>query len=151
MRDHYAIREEAEMFGTWLRTGRADTNPASDFWAPWVETISGAVARGVVVRRARVVSEPVSDCIRHMHANAAVNIHAGEKVRWLPRPQASDLALPGNDYWLFDDRVIRWNHFSGDGAWVAVEDSSEPSAAALCRSAFDAVWERATPHDRFTP
>lgn len=34
--------------------------------------------------------------------SAGHNVKAGEEVRWLPRRQASDLALPGNDFWLFD-------------------------------------------------
>ncbi|GAA2374643.1 hypothetical protein GCM10010246_81930 [Streptomyces cuspidosporus] len=37
--------------------------------AAWVDLVSSAVARGVVVRRARIVSEPVTDCIRYEHAS----------------------------------------------------------------------------------
>ncbi len=149
MRDQYGVSDEAEGFGIWLRTGQQDTDPASGYWAPWVDLISGAVARGVMVRRARIISEPVSDYIRYEHASTDVNVHAGEQVRWLPRRLASDVALPGNDFWLFDDRVIRWGYFSGDGALAGHEISDDPTAAKLCAQSFEAVWERAVPHDQY--
>ncbi|MEU6324942.1 DUF6879 family protein [Streptomyces sp. NPDC047009] len=149
MRDQYGVDSEGDDFSTWLRTGRAEADPASEYWAPWVDLISGAVARGVTVRRARIVSEPVSAYIRYEHAGTGVNLHAGEEVRWLPRRRASDLALPGNDFWLFDDRLIRWGYFSGDGALTGHEISEDPAAAKLCAQAFEAVWERAVPHDQY--
>jgi hypothetical protein len=64
---------------------------------PFHQSVADAVARGVTVRRARVVSEPVGDYIRYEHACTAQNIAAGEDVRWLPRRLASDLLIPGND------------------------------------------------------
>ncbi|MGW0088256.1 DUF6879 family protein [Streptomyces sp. NPDC003328] len=149
MRDHYGVAAEAEDFRKWLETGHVDTDPASPGWAPWVDLVSRAVARGVAVRRARIVSEPVTDYIRYEHASTAVNVHAGEQVRWLPRRQASTIALPGNDFWLFDDRIIRWGHFSGDGAIVGHDISEDPAAVKLCTDAFEAVWDRATPHAEY--
>ena len=149
MRDKYDVSDEAEDFDTWRRTGRRETDPASAYWGPWVDLISGAVARGVVVRRARIVSEPVSDYIRYEHASTGVNVCAGEQVRWLPRRQASGIALPGNDFWLFDDRVIRWGFFSGAGASAGHELSEDPAEAKLCAEAFEAVWARAVPHDQY--
>ncbi|MEU2558311.1 DUF6879 family protein [Streptomyces longispororuber] len=149
MRDQYGVSDEAEGFSTWLRTGQRDTDPASENWAPWVDLISRAVARGVVVRRARIVSEPVTDYIRYEHAGTVVNVHAGEQVRWLTRRRASNLALPGNDFWLFDGRRIRWNHFTGNGRWAGQEISDDERAAKLCSDAFEAVWARAVPHDQY--
>lgn len=149
MRDQYGIGAESNAFTTWLRTGQRDTNPASENWASWVELISQTVARGVDVRRARIVSEPVSDYIRWEHAGTVVNVHAGEQVRWLARRRASDIALPGADFWLFDNCVIRWNHFDGNGAWTGEEITDSPAAAKLCTDAFEAVWARGIPHDQY--
>ncbi|QEV18651.1 DUF6879 family protein [Streptomyces alboniger] len=149
MRDLYGAAEEAEDFQTWLETGRLDTDPGSPDWAPWVSLVSHAVGRGVTVRRARIVSEPVTQYIRYEHASTSVNVAAGELVRWLPRRRASDIALPGNDFWLFDDQVIRWGFFSGDGAMVGHETCEDPRVAKLCAEAFDAVWDRAIPHDAY--
>jgi hypothetical protein len=149
MRDAYGVDGEAEDFARWQDTGRRDNDPASDYWAPWVGLVQRAVARGVAIRRARIVSEPVTDYIRYEHAGTPVNIAAGEQVRWLPRRQASDIALPGNDFWLIDHRLIRWNHFTGDGASGGGEISEDPAAVELCASAFEQVWTRGTPHDEY--
>ena len=75
-----------------------------------------------------------------------LNSAAGEEVRWLPRRRASDLCLPGNDFWLFDDRLIRFHHFSGDGEIVEDELCDDPAVIARCMTAFEAVWDRAVPH-----
>ncbi|MBT2676847.1 hypothetical protein J7E95_39900 [Streptomyces sp. ISL-14] len=149
MRDAYGVADEADDFDHWQRTGERDTDPESPYWSEWTSLIRRTVARGVVVRRARIVSEPVSDYIRYEHAGTQVNIDAGEQVRWLPRRQASDIALPGNDFWLLDGRLIRWNHFTGDGASGGGEYSENPASAKLCAEAFEAVWARATPHENY--
>ncbi|UIX33816.1 DUF6879 family protein [Streptomyces sp. GQFP] len=151
MRDQYAVGDEADDYNTWLRDGRRDADPASEYWEPWVDMISRAVARGVVVRRARVVSEPVTEYIRYEHAGTAVNVHAGEQVRWLPRRRACDLMLPGADLWIFDGTQVLFNHFSGDGNWSnpPMELRTEPSIVKQCSDAFEAVWERAVPHDEY--
>ncbi|MGW0706686.1 DUF6879 family protein [Streptomyces sp. NPDC002643] len=149
MRDSYGVANEAGDFARWKSTGERDNDPGSPYWAAWVSLIRGTVARGVAVRRARIVSEPVSDYIRFEHAGTVVNVEAGERVRWLPRRRASDIALPGNDFWLIDDRLIRWNHFTGDGASGGGEISEDQAAAKLCADAFAAVWARATPHEDY--
>ncbi|MBK6017762.1 DUF6879 family protein [Streptomyces sp. MBT53] len=149
MRDTYGVAGEADDFAHWQRTGERDTDPESPYWGPWTSLIRRTVARGVIVRRARIVSEPVSDYIRYEHEGAQVNIGAGEQVRWLPRRRASDIALPGNDFWLLDERLIRWNHFTGDGASGGGEISEDAAAVKLCAEAFEAVWARATPHENY--
>ncbi|MGW7706333.1 DUF6879 family protein [Streptomyces sp. NPDC054771] len=149
MRDAYGVASEIDAVARWRETGEVDTDPDSPNWAPWTGLVRRTVARGVVVRRARIVSEPVSDYIRYEHAGTVVNIAAGEGVRWLPRRQASNLALPGNDFWLIDGRLIRWNHFTGNGASAPGEVSTDRAAARLCAEAFEAVWQRAVPHSEF--
>lgn len=149
MRDLYNVSYEADDFATWQRTGRREFDPNSEYWASWVDLVSRAVARGVAIRRARIVSEPVSDSIRYMHEGVVVNIGAGEQVRWLPRRRASDLALPGNDFWLFDEKWIHWNHFAGDGSGTGGEVTDDPATAKLCATAFETVWSRGIPHDQY--
>lgn len=149
MRDAYGVAGEADDFARWQSTGQRDMDPGSPYWSSWVELVRRTVARGVTVCRARIVSEPVSDYIRFEHAGTPVNVEAGEQVRWLARRRASDIALPGNDFWLIDGRLIRWNHFTGDGASGGGEISEDPAAAKLCAEAFETVWERATPHQDY--
>jgi hypothetical protein len=115
------------------------------------ERIRAAVERGVAIRRVRVISVPVSAYIRFEHAvTDGVNIAAGELIRWLPRRHASDLALPGNDAWVFDDRVVQFGHFAGDGSFLANEVTEAPEVVKLCSSAFHAAWARAIDHADFS-
>lgn len=149
MRDSYGVASEVDSFARWAATGEVDDNPESPYWLPWTQLIRRTVGRGVKVQRARIVSEPVSDYIRYEHAGTTANVAAGEDVRWLPRRQASDLALPGNDFWLIDTKLIRWNHFTGDGASAPGELSDDLDAIRLCANAFEAVWRQAIPHDKY--
>ncbi|MFD5749751.1 DUF6879 family protein [Streptomyces sp. NPDC127033] len=149
MRDSYAVESEKVPFADWKNGFRHDPADRASWWRPWHDLIQETVSRGVVVRRARIVSEPVSTYIRFEHSGTFTNIAAGEQVRWLPRRRASDIALPGNDFWLFDERLIRWNHFTGEGGSGGPEDSDDPVAAKLCAEAFEAVWERAIPHEAY--
>ncbi len=151
MRDSYAVGTEADAFRAWQAGVRLNPADRASWWRPWLDLITETVSRGVVMRRARIVSEPVTEYIRYEHSGTFTNIAAGEQIRWLPRRQALDIALPGADFWLFDDRLIRFNIFTGDGDWAepAFELSDDPATAKLCGTAFDAVWERAVPHEKY--
>lgn len=137
---------------TYLRWKVDGTIDVDAYWREWLELVGATVARGVGVRRARIVSEPVTEYIRHEYdLTTPLNIAAGESVRWLPRRQASDLALPGNDFWVFDDHLVRFGFFSGDGDYLGEELTSDPALIKLCLSAFDSVWERAVDHAAYRP
>lgn len=151
MRDVYGVVDEAEDFAAWRSGRRVDWDNREEWWHDFYAQVAEAVARGVRVRRARVVSEPVTDYIRYEHYITRANIAAGEEVRWLPRRRASDIALPGNDFWLFDQRLVRFNHFTGDGQLVAQELEDDPAVVKLCSAAFEAVWVRAVPHEEYRP
>lgn len=96
-----------------------------------------------------MVSEPVSEYIRWEHYVTHANVTAGEQVRWLPRAQATTVPLPGNDFWLFDDALLRVHHFSGDGAVVEDEITADPEAVKLCSAAFETVWEQTIAHHQY--
>lgn len=98
MRDVYAVGDEATEFEEFKRTGAIELDPTARWWPEWLGTVRQAVGRGVTMRRARIVSEPVTDYIRWEHAATPLNLEAGELVRWLPRRQAVDIALPGADF-----------------------------------------------------
>lgn len=148
MRDTYT--PDDPVFRRWLAGESLDF--ARDIGPEFAATVRGAVERGVRMRRARVVSEPLTDYLRFEHAvTADHNVAAGEEVRWLPRRRASDLALPGSDYWLFDDQLIRFGYFAGDGTFLENELVDDPEVVKLCQSAFEAVWDRAIPHAEYRP
>ncbi|WHX19842.1 hypothetical protein QFW82_23725 [Streptomyces malaysiensis subsp. malaysiensis] len=146
MRDSYY---NDPLFEAWKRGERIDWNDRSEWWIPFYGHVADAVARGVRVRRARVVSEPVSDYIRWEHYVTKPNIDAGEEVRWLPRRGTTDLLLPGNDFWIFDDWLMRVHHFAGNGDLVAHELADDASVVKQCASAFEQVWKRAVPHETY--
>jgi hypothetical protein len=79
-------------FTSWLESGIVTDDPADEWWR---SIISTAVARGVEVRRARIISEPVSDYVRWLYqCTESVNLAADEKVRWLPRHLTAGLLVP---------------------------------------------------------
>ncbi|MFK4024669.1 DUF6879 family protein [Streptomyces sp. SM1] len=145
LRDVYAVGEEREVYDAFLRDGSVPADD-SEFWSGWLTLVQRTVARGVQVCRARIVSEPVTDYIRFEHAITDANLRAGEQVRWLPRRRASALALPGNDFWLIDDRLVRFNIFSGDGQALEPDHTDDPAAVKLCVEAFRSVWDLAIDH-----
>ncbi|WP_328912652.1 MULTISPECIES: DUF6879 family protein [unclassified Streptomyces] len=148
MRDSYAVQEEQSDIEKW-RAG--DWGPAQDAEskAGWLDLMRATAARGVKLRRARIVSEPVTEYIRFEHDGTPQNIAAGEDVRWLPRTRASTLSLPGNDCWIFDGRTVLFNHFTGDGGWVGNELNTDPDVATRCADAFEEAWKLGIPHSEY--
>ncbi|MEU9115762.1 DUF6879 family protein [Streptomyces sp. NPDC048483] len=147
MRDGYMKSDPA--FIDWS-AGHA-IEPATR-WGDWLRLVREATSRGVEVRRARIVSEPVSAYIRFEYeVTEGLNLAAGEKVRWLSRRKATDIALPGNDFWLFDAGLVLVNHFDGNGDSLEHEVTTDPKVAELCAAAFEGVWERAVPHAEYQP
>ena len=146
MRDTYDETEKG--FAEWKATGGIG---AYD-WGDHLDVIRAATARGVTIRRVRVVSEPLSDYLRWEHACTAANIEAGEDIRWLPRTKAADLMLPGADCFVFDHRVVRWNFQRGDGTNPRhYTFSSDPRTIRDIVAAFELAWNRATPHAEYKP
>jgi hypothetical protein len=146
LHDRYAVDTEDELWRWWVENGRPDRLPHDDdaYWDLTAET----AARGVVVRRARVIStDPVSEYQRFLYADRRRNLECGELVRWLSRDQASDLQLPGNDFWLVDAGLesarVLFNVFDADGRPKGKQLTSDAEVVRLCAESFAAVWERA--------
>jgi hypothetical protein len=151
MRDIYTPDDPE--FARWRAGHRYDRDSAKlpDWWRTWRDLVAETTSRGVVMQRARIVSEPVTDYIRFEHDFTFANIAAGESVRWLPRRKAADIALPGTDLWMFDRSSVLFTYFSGVGEVVDREWCTEPAVVGLVGSAFETVWERATPHEEYKP
>lgn len=149
---HLELRDtydpETPQYREWL-AGTPRPVPASP---EWFEFVREHTARGVRFRRARIVSEPLSDYIRFEHeATGGLNVAAGEEVRWLPRKRARGLSVPVNDYWVFDDRLVRLGYFAGDGTYLDDELTDDPGIVRTCAEAFERVWELAIPHADYRP
>ncbi|MEV6151812.1 DUF6879 family protein [Nonomuraea sp. NPDC052129] len=148
-RDGYTLNDPS--LTAWQAGHRIDLDDRSSWWRPWLQNVVDAVARGVDVRRARIISEPISPYIRYEYDVTIPNIRAGEHVRWLPRQRTTDLMLPPNDFWLFDAGTLLVHHFSGVGDKVGTELITDPALVKQHTEAFEAIWSRAIPHEDYRP
>ena len=103
-------------------------------------------------RRARVVSEPLSEYQQWVLSSAALFTGAGEDIRYAPRPRLTRTSLPGSgDFYVFDDNLVMFLHYAGNGTNTAFEITDEPHATRACQEAFASVWQIATPLREYRP
>jgi hypothetical protein len=134
----------------WLEWREGQHFDPAERWHEWFGMVRDTTARGVAVRRARIVSEPVTDYVRYEYdVTAGFNIASGEDVRWLPRNRAVGLLVPAVDFWIFDESAVVVNHFDGDGGIVKQEQLDDVGLATRYTAAFEQIWERATPHAEY--
>ncbi|MGH3319839.1 MAG: DUF6879 family protein [Streptosporangiaceae bacterium] len=146
-RDAYGTATELPHMAKW-----AAGEPDDLGWLQaWCGVLREGVGVGKSVRRARVVSEPLSQYQRWSFSIAYPMVQAGEDIRWVPRPLVSSIALPGNDFYLFDDRLVVFLLYAGNGLATDKVVSTEPADLQLCRSAFEAVWKLAIRHSEYRP
>lgn len=147
LRDSYGTEAELPHLRMWL-AGEPD-DPA--WLQPWFDKVRIGREAGKSFRRARVVSEPVTDYHRWVLKDSQRFVDAGEDIRWVPRRLVSNIAFPGNDFWLFDDELVVFLIFSGNGQVLDRLSTTDPAAINLCRSAFDAVWPISIPNSEYKP
>ncbi|MEV6423253.1 DUF6879 family protein [Streptomyces sp. NPDC051662] len=150
LRDDYGSPIEDTPYARWQR-GEPD-----DFaWlGPWMALMKRVIGDGKTVRRVRVVSEPHSQYVGWEHSLTRLNLEAGEDIRWLPRhrlPEGASLPVAGNDWWLFDDRLLAVGHFDGEGRVLGSELIEDPETVAECVRVRDQLWAVAIPHDEYRP
>lgn len=146
-RDAYGTAIELPHMAKWAAGEPDDLAWLND----WCDTLRMHVAAGRSVRRARIVSLPLSDYQRWSYSIADPMVEAGEDIRWIPRREVSSIGLPGNDYYLFDDHMVVFLHYGGDGLATDRVVSTEARDIELCREAFEAVWKLSTRHRDFKP
>jgi hypothetical protein len=107
----------------------------------WLEMLRGHRAAGRTCRRARVISEPVSDYQRWTLSHVAVLTDAGEDIRYLPRERLATVLLPGSgDFYVFDDELVLFLHYAGNGMNASFTTTDDPATVDMCRQAFETVW-----------
>jgi hypothetical protein len=146
-RDAYGTEIELPHMAKWVAGEHDDLRWLNG----WCRSLRDHAAAGRSVRRARVVSEPLSDYQRWSHSIAHPMVAAGEDIRWTPRRLVSSIGIPGNDYYLFDDQLVIFLIYSGDGLGVDKIASTDPQDIRLCRSAFEAVWRLSVRHHDYHP
>ncbi|WP_327236264.1 hypothetical protein OG349_22205 [Streptomyces sp. NBC_01317] len=141
-RDSYGTEVELPHMATWRR-GEPD-----DFaWLGWwLEMLRGHRAAGRTCRRARVVSEPVSDYQRWTMSHVGLFTDAGEDIRYVARPRLATVPLPGSgDFYVFDDELVLFLHYTGNGTNLSFEITEDDRTVRTCREAFESVWALAAP------
>jgi hypothetical protein len=113
--------------------------------------VRAGVVAGKAFRRARIVSEPISEYQQWVLKDTHFYIEAGEDIRWVPRRLVSTVALPGNDFWMFDREMVVFLIFAGNGLVMDYLSTTDPAAIELCVSAFEAVWKLSIPNSEYQP
>lgn len=150
LRDDYTVPNEESPFTRWVR-GEPDDLA---WFEPWAQEMRRVMESGRSVRRVRVVTEPHSPYIQWEHSITGRNEQAGEDIRWLPRhllPGGLCPPMEGNDWWLFDDRLLAVGHFDDQGRVLGSELIEEPEALAECIRVRDLLWAIAIPHAEYKP
>ncbi len=145
MRDSYGTAAELPHLAKWEAGEPDDT----DWLQPWFDTVRSGVHAGKIFRRLRIVSEPVSDYQKWVLRDSHLFVEAGEDIRWLPRSRVSTVALPGNDFWLFDDQVVVFLIFAPSGQVVDRQKTTDRTAVELCRAAFETAWKLSIPDSEY--
>ncbi|MFJ3339157.1 DUF6879 family protein [Streptomyces sp. NPDC086766] len=150
LRDDYSVPGEDGPFHSWLAGEDVDYA----YLKPWTELVQQCTARGMTVRRVRVVTEPLSPYIQWEYATTPLNEEAGESIRWLPRhllPDGVTFPFDAKDWWLYDDRLLAVGHFDADGRVLGSHLIDAPDAVAECVALRDLLWTHAIPHVDYKP
>lgn len=98
-----------------------------DHNAGWHATVRANVAGGKSMQRLKVIRRPFSDYIRyHLAWSIPGNVQAGEDYRILELTDRSELGIPEQDYWMFDDQTVALLNFNPDGT-LAGRELADPS------------------------
>ena len=89
-RDAYGTAVELPHMAKWA-SGETDD---LEWLQGWCAVLREAASAGKPVRRARIVSEPLSDYQRWSYSIAQPMVDAGEDIRWVPRRLVSSIAIP---------------------------------------------------------
>ncbi|WP_162958342.1 DUF6879 family protein [Nocardia yunnanensis] len=144
--DEYAVDNEADDLAEFLKSGSFDES-----WSDWEHLIKEITDKGVIVQRARVVTEPHTDYTRFLHATTRINIDSGEDVRWLNRNRIDPGQLTTDDWWTLDDEAVAFTAFKTDGNLGGLAVTTDPVIVRYCNSVRETVWSLATPHAEYSP
>lgn len=150
LRDDYSVPDEDSPFTSWLRGEMVDYS----YMQSWTQLIRRVTEQGKTVRRVRVITEPHSPYIHWEHATTALNEEAGEEIRWLPRhrlPDGVTFPVEGNDWWLYDDRLLAVGYFDPEGRVLGSKIIEDPATVAQCVHLRDVLWAAAIPHSEYKP
>ncbi len=114
--------------------------------------VAGQVADGKRIERVRVQECPATDYQRWERWAGAWNEAAGERIRYLTRPEAERIgllpAVGDDDWWLFDSTYLAVMHFDDDGNRLGDELVTDPVRVAQACMWRDLAISHSTPGPR---
>ncbi|MFF3518770.1 DUF6879 family protein [Streptomyces sp. NPDC002573] len=117
--------------------------------AEWCAERQQQVALGKRFERVRIVDHPPTPGQLYLLDNARRNSSVGERILTLTRAHADQLALPAEDFWLFDSRLVARLNFDDADNLLDVELITEPAAVVRYAMARDAAMHHAIPYVEF--
>ncbi|MEU8866915.1 DUF6879 family protein [Streptomyces umbrinus] len=144
-RRRYASDEATD---TWAQFTRGET-PTWDLGTPYCDMIRSQTEQGARVERVRLVDSPATPGQRYLLAHAEKNAALGEDIRNLSRADAQRLQLPGEDFWIFDSRLVARLNFDDADNLLDVELITEPAEVVRYSMVRDAAWHHAVPYTQF--
>jgi hypothetical protein len=147
-RDSYGTETELPHLARWRR-GEPDDYAWLEWW---LEMLRGHRAAGRSCRRARVVSEPLSEYQQWVLSSAELFTGAGEDIHYVPRPRLTGTSLPGSgDFYVFDGTLVMFLHYAGTGINTAFEITDDRHTVQACQAAFESAWQAGTPLREYCP
>ncbi|MGW5454386.1 DUF6879 family protein [Nocardia sp. NPDC003979] len=119
-------------------------------WKEWEDLSDATTARGVAMQRVRVVTEPLTDYIRFLHAVTDRNQAHGEDIRWLPRHWCPPEDYTTDEWCLIDDDTLAWTLFDAED-FVGYGLTHDPVEVARAIAIRDALWAKAVTHTDYVP
>lgn len=138
----YDVSYEVEPYRAFLEGHPRPTDTAKN---DWVDMIRDATAAGKVIQRVHVVEEPLTDYLRYeLEWSYTPNVEAGEDIRIMPVETWP--SLPRYDYWLFDSSDLWVMEYADDGAFLYIEQVSDPAEIVRHARWRDAALHRSIPY-----
>ena len=141
-RDAYGTEVELPHMAKWRRG-----EPDDYQWLGWwLEMLRSHRQADRTCRRARVVSEPISEYQQWILSFVDRFVDAGEDIRYVPRPDLATVPLPGSgDFYVFDEKLVLFLHYAGNGTSASYQVTDDPAIIQTCLESFHAVWDRGRP------
>ncbi|OQQ16155.1 hypothetical protein B0675_02405 [Streptomyces sp. M41(2017)] len=117
--------------------------------AEWCEERRQQTALGKRFERVRIMDQPPTPGQLYLLDNARRNSYVGEVISNLSRADAERLALPVEDFWLFDSRLVARLNFDDDDQLLNVELITEPAEVLRYAQARDGAMHHAVPYEEF--
>ncbi len=141
----YDVSYEIEPYRAFLAGQPRPHDPSKN---AWTAMLAESAAAGKIVRRVHLVNEPLTDYLRYeLEWSYPPNVEAGEDIHILPSKGVppGDLSLlvlnRVSDYWLFDSSDLWVMQYDRDGAFVYIQQVSDPSTIVQ-----RALWRDAALH-----